>query len=143
MVARANMVVCIPFSGPIDRACNKLMRSVPNSDLTTHGEEPPSQVRARLQALPVRDRSPTRQNIRRNTVLALFAQLTTGAFTAVLMLYLVRALGPDAFGVFALALGIGSVARLAADVGISQSVARFLAESRGDRAGVAALLGAA
>ena len=52
------------------------------------------------------------------------------------MLYLVRALGTGRLRVFALALGIGSVAQLAADFGISQSVARFLAESRGDRAGV-------
>ena len=111
--------------------------------MTTHGEEPPEPSKGAPAGPPGAGSQSDEASIRRNTVFALFAQLTTGAFTAVLMLYLVRALGPDAFGVFALALGIGSVARLAADVGISQSVARFLAESRGDRAGVAALLGAA
>jgi O-antigen/teichoic acid export membrane protein len=69
------------------------------------------------------------------------AQLTTGAFTTVLTLYLARALGPEAYGVFALALGIGSVAGLVADFGIAQSASRYLAESRSDHAKVAALLG--
>jgi O-antigen/teichoic acid export membrane protein len=79
-------------------------------------------------------------SIRRNTLLAFFAQVTTGAFTAVLTLYLLRALGPDGYGIFALALGIATIVGLVADFGIPQSVARFLAESRGDRAAVTALL---
>jgi O-antigen/teichoic acid export membrane protein len=75
----------------------------------------------------------TQPGLGRNTVLALLAQLTTGIFTAVLTLYLVRALGPESFGVFALALGIGNLALLVADFGLPHSVARFLAESHGDQ----------
>jgi O-antigen/teichoic acid export membrane protein len=78
--------------------------------------------------------------LRRNTVFALLAQLTTGMFTAVLMLYLVRALGPEGFGVFALALGIGNMALLVADFGVPHSVARYLAESREDREATVALV---
>jgi len=80
---------------------------------------------------PVTEAAPP--GVGRNTVLALVAQLTTGMFTAVLTLYLVRALGPDSFGLFALALGIGNLALLLADFGLPHSVARFLAESRRDR----------
>jgi len=47
-------------------------------------------------------------------------------------------LGPATFGVFALAFGIGTLLVLPADFGISQSMARFLAERRGDRAAAAA-----
>jgi O-antigen/teichoic acid export membrane protein len=81
--------------------------------------------------------------IGRNTVLSLLAQLTTGFFSAALTLYLVRAIGPDSFGVFALSVGIGEIAFLVADFGIPHSTSRFLAESRSDRANVAALLAAA
>jgi O-antigen/teichoic acid export membrane protein len=79
-------------------------------------------------------------SISRNTLFALLAQLTTGVFTTVLTLYLVRALGPDSYGVFALVLSVGVVVGLVADLGIPPSVARFLAERRGDRAAVAAIL---
>src|SRR4051794_13569327 len=71
-------------------------------------------------------------SVRRNTVLALTNQLTSAAFTAVLTVYLTRALGPHGYGLFALALGVGSIAALLADFGISQSAARFVAEHRGD-----------
>ena len=40
--------------------------------------------------------------IARNTALGLASQATTALFTAALTLYLVRALGPDSYGVFAL-----------------------------------------
>jgi O-antigen/teichoic acid export membrane protein len=79
--------------------------------------------------------------IGRNTVYALLVQLTTGFFTTVVTLYLVRALGTKGLGLFALALGVGRLATLVADLGIPQSLARFLAEARGDRRAVAALLG--
>ncbi len=75
----------------------------------------------------------------RNTAFALLAQITTAVFTAALTLYLVRALGPDGFGIFALALGIGSVTALLSD-GIPSSAERFLAEARGDRSAVTQLL---
>ena len=73
-------------------------------------------------------------SIARNSAFALATQLTTAAFTAALTLYLARALGPDEFGVFSLAVGIGAVVLLPADFGITQSAARFLAERRGNRA---------
>ena len=79
-------------------------------------------------------------SIRRNTAFALVVQITTTTFVAFVTLYLLRALGPSGFGVFALCLGIGGIARLIATFGIDSSVARFLAESRSDEAACAALL---
>jgi len=67
----------------------------------------------------------------RSTAFALATQLTTAAFTAVLTLYLVRALEPHDFGLFSLSLGIAALLFLPADFGISQSAARFIAERRG------------
>jgi O-antigen/teichoic acid export membrane protein len=70
------------------------------------------------------------ESIRRNTVFGLLVQLSGAVLTGVLTLYLVRALGPDDYGIFSLAVGIGSMVLLASDFGISQSAARFLAEHR-------------
>lgn len=84
--------------------------------------------------------APGEASIARNTVLAFAAQLATGTFTAVLTLYLLRALGPNEYGVFALAVSVGAMAGLLADFGVEHSVARFLAERRGDEAVVAELL---
>jgi O-antigen/teichoic acid export membrane protein len=88
------------------------------------------------------DRSPPRaaEGIVRNTVFALGMHLTSAAFTATLTLFLVRALSPDGYGVFALALGIGALATLPSDLGISASAARFIAEHRDDRRAVAAVI---
>jgi O-antigen/teichoic acid export membrane protein len=69
-----------------------------------------------------------RESIVRNTAFGLATQITTAAFTAGLTLYLVRALGPDDYGIFALAVGIGTLAVLAADFGISGSAGRFIAD---------------
>ena len=66
--------------------------------------------------------------------------MMSAAFTAVLTLFLVRALGPKDYGVFALALGVGSLALIPSDFGISQATARFLAEYRWDRSAVAAVV---
>ena len=70
------------------------------------------------------------ESIARNTFFSLATQMTTALFTAVLTIYLARVLGPDDFGVFALALGIGGVLLLPADFGISNAAARFIAERR-------------
>jgi O-antigen/teichoic acid export membrane protein len=78
--------------------------------------------------------------VRRGTLLALAAQLSTGVFTTVVTLYLVRALGPEGFGVFSLALGIGGLVLLLAEAGIPASAARFLAEARGDANAAASAL---
>jgi O-antigen/teichoic acid export membrane protein len=71
-------------------------------------------------------------SIARNAVFAVATQATTAGFTAALTLYLVRALGPDDYGVFALALGIGTALTIIADAGITPSAARFIAEQRPD-----------
>ena len=84
-------------------------------------------------------RAPT-DGIARNAVFALLVQVTTGLFTTAVTLYLVRALGTDGLGLFALALGVGRLALLGADLGIPLSLARFLAEARGDERSAAALL---
>lgn len=89
------------------------------------------------------ERSAGSESIARNTAFSLGTQLTTAAFTAVLILYLARALGPAEFGVFSLALSIATVLLLPTDFGVSQSTARFLAERRGDRAAAAGVYGAA
>lgn len=70
------------------------------------------------------------ESIRRNTFFGLLVQLSGAVLTGALTLFLVRALGPDDYGVFVLAVSIGSMVLLASDFGISQSAARFIAERR-------------
>ena len=79
-------------------------------------------------------------SIRRNTALAFAVNMTAAAFTAALTLFLVRALGPHDYGVYALALSIAALLTLPSDLGISSAAARFVAERRGDRAGVTEIL---
>ena len=71
-------------------------------------------------------------SIFRNAAFTLAVKLCGAAFTAILTLYLVRALGPEQFGVFSLAVGVGATVVLLADFGISASAARFIAEHRSD-----------
>jgi O-antigen/teichoic acid export membrane protein len=79
-------------------------------------------------------------SVARNAVYAVATQITTAAFTAVLTVYLVRTLGPDDYGVFALALGIGTALTIVADVGITPSAARFIAERGPDPGAVRRLV---
>ncbi len=79
-------------------------------------------------------------SVRRNTLFGLATQITTAAFTAALTLYLVRALGPHDYGLFALAVGIGTILVLIADLGISGSSGRFMAEESGDLRRVAGIV---
>jgi O-antigen/teichoic acid export membrane protein len=79
----------------------------------------------------------------RNTSFALAVQITVSVFSAALTLFLVRRLGPEGYGVFALAVAIGILATLLAELGISPSAARFVAEQRGDRSAMAAVAAAA
>ena len=76
-------------------------------------------------------------SIRRNTFFGLATQITTAAFTAVLTLYLVRKLGPHDYGLFALAVGIGTILVLVSDIGISGASGRFMAEESADLGRVA------
>lgn len=78
--------------------------------------------------------------IGRNAVFSLAAQLAGAVFTAGLTLFMARELGTRGFGVFSLALGIAGLALLPSDFGISASSARFIAEHRGNRSRVAAVL---
>jgi O-antigen/teichoic acid export membrane protein len=81
-----------------------------------------------------------RDGVLRNATFGFLAQVSTSVFTAVLTLYLVRALDPSGFGVFALALTIAGICLLLADAGLSQSTARFIAERRENPAAIARLL---
>ena len=92
-----------------------------------------------MEASPSAEHMPM-EGVRRNAVFALLVQITTGVFTTAVTLYLVRALGTTGFGLFALALSIGRLAIIAADAGVPLSVARFLAETGGDRRSAAGLL---
>ena len=79
-------------------------------------------------------------SIVRNAVFAGASKVSGAAFTAVLMIFLVRYLGPEEYGVFALALGVGSLMTVPADLGISVSAARFIAERRGNPDAMAAVV---
>src|SRR3954453_20657884 len=72
------------------------------------------------------------EGIVRNAIFAGVSKISGAAFTAVLTIFLVRYLGPEEYGVFVLALGVGALMTVPADLGISVSVARFIAERRGD-----------
>lgn len=80
-------------------------------------------------------------SVTKNAGFAFGTQMTTAAITAGLTLFLGRALGPDDFGHYALALAIGSGAAFLADLGINAATPRFVAERRGSRSAVAAVLG--
>jgi O-antigen/teichoic acid export membrane protein len=85
--------------------------------------EPPDQP----PAPPPQDDADT---ITRNTAFAMATQIATAGFTALLTIVLVRVLGPEDYGIFALGLSVVSLVFLPADLGISQSTARFVAEHR-------------
>lgn len=69
----------------------------------------------------------------RNVAYALGFRFVGAAFTAALTLVLVRKLGPDDYGVFALAMSIGALMVFVADFGMARSAGRFVAENRGNR----------
>lgn len=77
---------------------------------------------------------------RGNTFFAFAVQISTAAATAALTLVLLRVLDTSAYGDFALALAIASLVALPADLGLSGAAARFLAESKDDRAATHATL---
>lgn len=86
-------------------------------------------------------RSASGDSIRHNAAFAFATQISTAAFTAVLTVYLVRALGPAGFGTFTIALGLSGVLLRASDLGVRQSAARFVAERRGDHGAIIAVIG--
>ena len=84
--------------------------------------------------------APGADSISRNTAVAFLMVIASAAGTAVLTLFLLRYLGPEDYGVLALAVGIGAVVELPADFGVSHATSRFVAESRHDRAAVGEIL---
>jgi O-antigen/teichoic acid export membrane protein len=70
-------------------------------------------------------------SIGRNAAFAFAAQMVTSLATGLLTLYLVRALGPEDFGVLSIAIGLGTLMLLPGDFGVSSSTARFVAEAHG------------
>jgi O-antigen/teichoic acid export membrane protein len=81
--------------------------------------------------------SPT---IRRNAVYALAAEVSRALLAAALVVAVTRILGPEQFGLFALALSIAGLAMLLSDFGVSPASGRFVAERRGDLDRVAAVV---
>jgi O-antigen/teichoic acid export membrane protein len=67
-----------------------------------------------------------------NTLLQLASQLAGAVFTGGLTLYLVRALGASGYGVYALAISIGTLVLYPAGLGLPWAVGRFLADHRDD-----------
>jgi O-antigen/teichoic acid export membrane protein len=80
------------------------------------------------------------RSVSRNAAYALANQLLTAALTAGLTVFLVRSLGPEEYGLFALAVSVVTLVLLPADFGISASTSRFLAERRGQREAAAGVL---
>ena len=78
--------------------------------------------------------------IARNAAFALGSQIATATFTAVITVFLVRALEPAGYGVFVLALSFAGLVAVPNDMGVSMSAARFIAEERGNPAAIAAVL---
>jgi len=70
------------------------------------------------------------ESVAASSAYSFLSQIATGAFTAILTVFLVRALGPTQYGLFALALGVGALILLPADFGLMASTARFVAERR-------------
>ncbi len=79
---------------------------------------------------------PERDSIARNVGFSFVVSIVSAAFTAVLLLFLVRELGPEEYGVFALAMSVGSLVLLPSNLGISTATSRFMAELRHDRPAV-------
>jgi O-antigen/teichoic acid export membrane protein len=78
-----------------------------------------------------------------NALWGLVYRLGPALLTAALSLYLVRALKPHEFGLYSLAMMVGSLALLPSDFGVSTSAARYVAAHRSDRAAILDVLGGA
>ena len=75
-----------------------------------------------------------------NALYALISQAVGAAFTAVITLVLVRLLGPEEYGIYALALGMGVVMLPLLDLGVSISSTRFIAEHRDESSAVRSVI---
>jgi O-antigen/teichoic acid export membrane protein len=79
------------------------------------------------------------ERVSRGATFALLAQLVGGVLTAILTIFLGRALSAGQLGAFLFGLSVITLATLFADLGISSSTARFLAERRDQPAAAAAV----
>ena len=75
----------------------------------------------------------------RSVTFAFLAQMVGAVLTAVLTVFLGRALSASQFGDFTFALSVVLVASLFADLGVTSSSGRFVAERRGDRSATMAV----
>jgi O-antigen/teichoic acid export membrane protein len=78
-----------------------------------------------------------------NALWGLLYRLGPALLTAALSLYLVRALQPHEFGLYSLAMMVGSLALLPSDFGVSTAASRYVAAHRADRAMILDVLGGA
>src|ERR1700692_1331467 len=79
------------------------------------------------------------ERVSRSATFALVAQLVGGLLTAVLTIFLGRALSASQFGSFTFALGVITIATLFVDFGIASASGRFIAERRDQPAAAAAV----
>ena len=77
-----------------------------------------------------------RESIARNVGFSFVISVISAVFSTALLIYLTRELGPEEFGVFALAMSIGSLILLPSNLGIPNATARFMAELHHDRPAV-------
>lgn len=82
----------------------------------------------------------TRRSIAANAALSLAGQLSGALFTAGLTIFLTRKLGSHGYGILSLALGVGGLALLPSDFGVSYSLTRFVADHRTERSRLQAVL---
>lgn len=113
------------MAGPADRQT----RRASGTRLSTDGERPAAE--------PV---IADRDSISRNAGFAFAVKMVGAVFTAALTIFLVRYLGPAEYGAFALAMSIGGLVFLPADLGIAQATARYVAEAGSKRPLVAGVL---
>ena len=85
----------------------------------------------------------TPESVRMSTLFAGGVQLAGTVFTALLTLFLVRALSPDDYGRYAIAIAVGSIVLLPSDFGISSSAARSIAEAYGNKKKIALIFSVA
>jgi O-antigen/teichoic acid export membrane protein len=79
------------------------------------------------------------ERVSRSAAFALLAQMVGSALTAVLTVYLGRALAPRDYGSLTFALGVIVIATVFADLGITSSTGRYMAERRDAPAAAAAV----
>jgi O-antigen/teichoic acid export membrane protein len=79
----------------------------------------------------------------RNAVFTLALKIVGAVFSGGLTILLVRKLGPEDYGIFAVALSVGGILVMVSDFGIAQSAGKLLAEHRHDPEGRNSVLAAA